>query len=53
MKAHDRQTRPEKQKTQQLLIAAGIILVLAYAGTYLLATTPYLIRALGPILGQG
>jgi hypothetical protein len=53
MKARDKHSQHERQKIQQLLIAGGIVLVLAYAGTYLLATTPYLIRALGPILGQG
>lgn len=53
MNTRDRQAQHEKQKTQQLLIAAGIVLVLAYAGTYLLAATPYFIRALGPVLGHG
>jgi hypothetical protein len=42
----------EKQdKLYEPLLVGGIIVVVAYALMYLLAASPVLIRALGPLLG--
>lgn len=40
------------QKLPEALLAVGVVAVLAYTVMYLLATSPLLIRALGPLFGS-
>lgn len=36
----------------QYLLAGGLVAVLAYTSTYLLAVSPMLIRVIGPLFGN-
>jgi hypothetical protein len=45
-------TQDKRHKLYEPLLVGGIVVVLAYAVTYLLAASPVIIRALGPIIGS-
>ena len=40
-------------KVSQFLLVVGVMGVLAYAAMYLMAMSPLLVRALGPVLTSG
>lgn len=44
--------REKQDKLYQPLLVGGIVVVTAYAVMYLLAASPVLIRALGPLFGS-
>ncbi len=52
MKPSSQRQLDQKAKLTQFLIAMGTVGVLAYAGMYLMAVSPLLIRILGPVLGS-
>ncbi len=46
-----KQNRDETGKRYQLALAAGVVVLVAYAVTYLLTVSPVVVRAIGTVLG--
>lgn len=48
----DKITSSKQSKLYQYVLVGGMIVLLAYASTYLLAVSPMLIRVIGPLFGN-
>ncbi|MFZ0255506.1 MAG: hypothetical protein WAN46_07665 [Gammaproteobacteria bacterium] len=42
----------KQSKLYQFLLLGGVVVLLAYTSTYLLAVSPMLIRVIGPLFGS-
>ena len=51
IESRDKDSRAEKGRLYSLLLAGGVVVLLAYTLTYLLTVSPLVVRALGTVLG--